>query len=228
MIIISLLRRDTTAEVPSPGLQLDPVVGGFVDAVHHCTYEAENRYAHALALLRQDPDKAARQIETAYRSVDSERIRTRESLLLAAVALAHRSLLPLLSDVARQPVSGTVRHDGGRAAEESMLRMIAVDGLDAIARSGDTDAADALLALVASPDRAVQAAAVVALKYADVHRARYERVRSMLSPDRLYLLDVVRANVRDVPQVVDPHRHLRAEPTTLDARPDLASGRRPQ
>lgn len=107
-----------------------------------------------------------------------------------------------------------------------MLRMIAVDGIDAIARSGDTHAADALLALAASPDRAVQAAAVVALKYAEVHLARYEKVRSVLPPDRSYLLDVVRANVRDVPQIVDPRRHLRSEPTTVDARPDLVSGGR--
>jgi len=160
------------------------------------------------------------------RSVGSEQIRARESLLLAAVALAQRSVLPLLAEVAREPVSGTVRHDGGRAAEESMLRLIAVDGIDAIARSGDTDAAEALLALAASPDRAVQAAAVVALKYADAHRARYEKVRSVLSPDRLYLLDIVRASVHDVPQIADPRRHLRSEPTTVDARPDLASGER--
>jgi hypothetical protein len=142
------------------------------------------------------------------------------------VALAHRSALPLLTEVAREPVSGTVRHDGGRAAEESMLRMMAVDGIDAIARSGDTGAADALLALATSPDRAVQTSAVVALKYAELHRVRYEKLRSVLSPDRLNLLDVVRASVRDIPQIADPCRHLRSEPTTVDARPDLASGAR--
>jgi hypothetical protein len=216
-------RRNTTAEVSSPGIQLDPVVGGFVDAVHHCASEAEQRYVGALARLRQNPDNAARQIESAYRSVGSAQIRARESLLLAAVALAHRSVLPLLSEVARQPVGGTARHDGGRAAAESMLRLIAVDGIDAIARSGDTDAADVLLALATLPDRAVQAAAIVALKYAVAHRTRYEKVRSMLSPDRLYLLDVVRASVHDVPQIADP---LRSEPTTIDARPDPASGER--
>ena len=57
-----------------------------------------------------------RQIETAYRSAGSAQIRVRESLLLAAVALAHRSVLPLLVEVAREPVRGTVRHDGARAA----------------------------------------------------------------------------------------------------------------
>jgi hypothetical protein len=219
-------RRNTTTEASSPGIQLDPVLGGFVDALHHCASEAEERYVSALALLRQNPDKAARLIEAAYRSVDGQQIRVRESLILAAVALANRSVLPLLAEVASEPVSGTTRHDGGRDAEESMLRMMAVDGIDAIARLGDADAADALLALATSSDRGVQALAVVALKYAEIHRDRYEKLRGVLSPDRLHLLDIVRANVRDVPQVADPRRHLRSEPTTVDARPDLASGAR--
>jgi hypothetical protein len=224
---ITLRRRhNTTTEGSLPVIQLDPVVAGFMDAIQHCASEAEERYVGALALLRQNPDNAARQIETAYRSVGSQQTPTRRALLLAAVALAHRSVLPLLAEVAREPVSGVVRHDGGRAAEESMLRMMAVDGIDAIARSGDTDAADALLALAASPDRAVQTSAVVALKYAEAHRGLYEKLRSVLPPDRLYLFDVVRASVGDVPQIADPRRHLRSEPTSVDTRPDPASGSR--
>jgi HEAT repeat protein len=219
-------QRNTTSEVASPGIQLDPILAGFVDAVHTSASETEERYVRALALLRQNPDNAARLIETAYRSAGSQQIRLRESLLLAAQTLGHRSVLPLLVGVAREPVSGTVRHDGGRAAEESILRMMAVDGIEAIARAGDTDAADALLALAASPDRGVQASAVVALKYSEIHRAHYEKLRGALSPDRLYLLDIVRASVRDVPQVTDPRRHLLSEPTTVDTRPDLESGAR--
>lgn len=227
LIVIAMTRkRDITTEAGSLVIQLDPIVGGFVDAVHHCASEAEDCYVNALARLRQDPEHTARQIEIAYRSVGSEQIGVRKSLLLTANALAHRSVLPLLSEVARQPVSGTVRHDGGRAAEESIVKMMAVDGIDAIARSGDTDAADILLALAASPDRGVQTAAVVALKYADIHHAHYEKLQGVLSPDRLYLLDIVRANVRDVHQITDPRRHLHSEPTTVDARPDPASGER--
>jgi hypothetical protein len=219
-------RRNSTSELESPAVQLDAVLGGFVHAIHHCASKQEERYMDALARLRQDPDNAARQVESAYRSAGSVQIRVRESLLLAAVALAHRSVLPLLVEVARAPVGGTVRHDGGRAAAESMLRMLAVDGIDAIARTGNTVAADALVALASSSDRAVQASAVMALKYAEVHGARFEALRRVLPPDRLYLLDVVRARVRDVPQIADPRRHLRAAPMTVDSRPDLVTGAR--
>lgn len=219
-------KRDLTTEAESPGIHLDPVVGGFIDAMHRCASETEDRYVSALAQFREDPDHTARKIEAAYRSVGSEQFGLRRSLVLAANALAHRSVLPLLSEIALQPVSGSVRHDGGRAAEESIVKMMAVDGIEAIARSGDRDAADALLTLASSADRGVQAAAVVALKYADIHRAHYEKLRSVFSQDRLYLLDLIRANVRDVPQIDDPTRHLRSAPTTVDARPDAASSKR--
>jgi hypothetical protein len=219
-------QRNTATEVSSEGIRLEPVLGGFVDAVHHCASEKDERYVSAVAQLRHNPNNTAHQIEAAYRSIGEEQIRARESLLLAATALAHPSVLSLLTQVATEPVRGMVQHGGGRAAEESMLRMMAVDGIEAVARSGDTNAADALLALTASPDRAVQALAVIALKYSDAHRTHYEKVRSMLSPDHLYLLDVVRANIHNVPQIADPRRHLRSEPTTVDTRPDLASGKR--
>ena len=181
----------------SSGVELDSLVGDMVQALHGCASEADERYTRSLARLRADPADAARRIEAAYRSVPGENIGARESLLLAAGRLAHPAILPLLSEAAREPAGGNVRHDNGRAAAESMLRMVAVDGIEAIALGGDTDAAEALLELAASPDRGVQASAVVALKYAEAHQSRYERVRAVLAPERLYLLDVVRIDVRD-------------------------------
>jgi hypothetical protein len=220
-------RRDTATEAaPPPEVALDPTVADFIEAAHTAPSETDKRYVDALERLRRDPEDAARQLENAYRSVDDNQIRVRESLLLAASALRHQAILPLLTDVAREPVRGTARHDGGRALEESVLRLIAVDGIEAIAQIGDAAAADALVTLTASSDRAVQAAAVVALKYSDAHRARFDELRETLPADRRYLLDVVRADVRDVPQIDDPRRHLAAEPTTRDARPDASSGKR--
>jgi hypothetical protein len=220
-------RRSTVVEVPSAeGMELNSSIAEFIQAIQYSSSETEDPYVKALSQLRRYPDNAARQIEAAYRAVPGEKIPARKLLLLSAVALAHKSMLPLLIEVANEPVSGQTWHDGGRAAEESMLRMMAVDGIDAISLTGDTDAADALLSLASSSDRAVQASAVVALKYAPAHSAHYDKLRSVLPPDRLYLLDVVRANVRDIPQIRDPRKHLLSEPTTVDTRPDPVSGER--
>jgi HEAT repeat protein len=220
-------RRDTATEAASPpGTSLDPAVAGFIDAAYTAVSATDESYIAALERLRRDPERAEREIEAAYRSVGDDEIRVRESLLLAAGSLAHPSILPLLVDVAQKPVRGNATHDGGRVFEESVLKLIAVDGIEAIAGTGDADAAEALVTLAASPDRAVQAAAVVALKYSDAHRARYEELRDALPEDRRYLLDVVRANVEEVPQIDDPRRRLRAEPTVADARPDPRSGER--
>jgi HEAT repeat protein len=219
-------RRDTATEAASDGISLVAAVSDFIEAAYSVASETDEQYVAAVGRLRRDPERAVREIETSYRSVGDDQIHMRESLLLAANALAHPSSLPLLVDVAREPVRGTASHDGGPVFEESVLKLIAVDGIEAIARTGDDAAADALVTLAASPDRAVQAAAVVALKYADAHRGRYEELRNTLPEDRQYLFDVVRANVDEVPQIDDPRRHLLAQPTTADARPDPASGER--
>lgn len=219
--------RDTASEVTAPpAVALGPAVAAFAEAAYTVESETDARYVGALEGLRRDPHNAASQIEAAYQSLDPEQIRARESVLLAAAALAHRSILPLLVQVAHEPLRRSISREGSRAEEESVLKLIALQGIEAIARSGDDDAAEALVALAASPDRAVQAEAVVALKYAEGHRQRYEELAKTLPHDRLYLLDLMRADVHDVPQVEDPRRHLVGGSTTVDARPNLASGER--
>ena len=212
-------QQQSTCETPAPSIVLDPVVGEFIAAIHSCTSEADVRYIHAVTALQEDPTRSARQIEAAYTELGERHSQTKESLLRAATATAHAAMLPFLAAVAGRHSVGVARHDGGRAAAESMLRTVAVDGIDAIARTGDTAAADVLLALATSSDRAVQAMAIVALKYADAHSERFASLRDRLPADRLYLLDIVRAGVRDVPQVADPCRHLAGEETTTDLRP---------
>jgi hypothetical protein len=213
-------RRDTARELDFAAIKVDPAIGEFLDAIHICSSEDEDRYLAARARLRADPVAAARYIEAAYQSATVDELTLRQSLLLAAAALEHPAVLPFLGELARRPVTGEIKHDGGRAAEESALRLVAVDGIDAIARTGNTQAADLLVALVASPDRAVQAAAVIALKYSSRHRDRFEEACALLPADRGYLIDVRRADVREVPQIADPRRHLRGAPFTTDTRPD--------
>lgn len=213
-------RRDSARELDFAATKIDPAVGEFLDAIHSCASKDDDRYRAARTRLRADPEAAAHHIEAAYEAASANELTLRQSLLLAAAALEHPAVLPFLGDLARGPVTGEIRHDGGRAAEESALRLVAVDGIEAVAHTGDAQAADLLLTLVASPDRAVQAAAVVALKYSERHRDRFERVRALLPPDKAYLIELRRANVWDVPQVADPRRHLHGEPVTVDTRPD--------
>ncbi len=216
-------RKHTTTELAAQGVTLDPLVGAFVDAFHHCASEVDPPYVKAVATLRERPESSAAKLEKDYRALGREYVDARESVLYAASALAHPAILPLLMEVAQQSGSGSIHHEGGRAAQESILRTVAVDGIDAIARSGDERATNALVALTSSADRAVQASAVVALKYLPTKTA-FERLADKLPQDRRYLLNLVRADVREVPQISDPRRHLRAEPSTVDRRPDLNSG----
>jgi len=213
-------RRDTARELDFAATKIDPAVGEFLDAIHLCSSENDDRYLAARAQLREEPEGAARHIAEAYDAASANELTLRQGLLLAASALHHPAILPFLGELAQGPVTGEISHDGGRAAEESALRLVAVDGIEAVARAGHAPAADLLVTLAASADRAVQAAAVVALKYSEPYRDRFERVRAMLPREKAYLAELQRADVRDVPQVADPRRHLRGDAVTSDTRPD--------
>src|SRR5690606_6281511 len=88
------------------------------------------------------------------------------------------------------------------------------------------EAVDALMALTRSPDRAVQAAAVVALTHNVFGTDRVARLRTSLPEDRRFLLDVRRAQIDDVPQISDPTRHLAGKPQSRDERPAPEAGSR--
>lgn len=214
-------RRETIGEVSGPAFDLPPPLTTYLDAVHSYASESEPGYMAAIAKLRAEPSASARAIMDAYKRTGDEESDVRESLLLAAAALADRAVLPLLIEVARTPVrAGDSVRELSREARISKLRLMAVDGIHAIAAAGDSGAWDALEGLVESPDRAVQAAAVVAFNEADTGGDRLQRIGRILPNDRKFLLDVRRANVRDVPQIPDPTRHLAGPPQTLDRRPD--------
>jgi hypothetical protein len=112
--------------------------------------------------IRTDPAAAAQRIDNAYNATHD--LTVRRALLLEAAALEDAATLRFLGDVANGLLSTDLERNSERAAEGSALRLIAVDGIAALSRNGDLHATSLLRKLVASPDRAVQAAAMVVLK----------------------------------------------------------------
>jgi hypothetical protein len=209
-------RPTTTSGRPWRGIELGPEVLDFVTAFYSAPNEEDPRFTRALTNLRTGAAGSAQQIAQSYDKLDQAYLGQRRSLLYAARYLGDEAALPFLIRVAMQERQGESAHEGGRLAEESMLRSIAVEGIEQIAMHGSREAFDALLPFVRSTDRLVQATAVVALKYLN---CPIERLRSLVSEDRSYLLEIARIDIRDVPQIKDPRRHLRAEWTGATVRP---------
>lgn len=222
---VALRARPTTTEgSPWRESQLSPAINNFLAAFHTAQSETDAHFLEALGQLRSDATNHSQQISLAFGQLDALQFGARRSLLYTARYLAHASSLPFLVEIAKQKPGGELSHEGNRMAEESMLRSIAVDGIEQIARQENSQAVEALMTLCNSSDRLVQASSVVALKYLNVP---LDRLRSAVPRDRLYLLDLVRVDIRDVPQIMDPRQHLRAEVAAGTGRPNPESKAEP-
>jgi hypothetical protein len=174
--------------------------------------------------LRQDPTRSAGLIAEALRTAGDLPGEHHHGLVLAAAAIAHSAVLPLLVKIADRPIRQT--DSWGLREADSTLRLTAVDGIEAIA-DDEREAVDALMALTRSPDRAVQAAAVDALTRSAFGADRVARLRTSLPEDRRFLLEVRRAQIEDVPQISNPTRHLAGTPRSRDERPAPDASSRP-
>ncbi|HEX6150109.1 hypothetical protein [Nocardioides sp.] len=216
-------RPSTVTELPVSASSVDPILAPFIECLHVCESEEDERYVVALTRLRERPEEVSAAIRTAYPGADESAFDFRRSLLLTANRLEHPTILPFLAAVAGTSAQSRGAHEGGQSAAASDLRLTALDGIEAMAVGGVESAADALLDLVTSNDRAVQAGAVVALTHAEGFSDRLARVRELLPENRQYLLDVRRVDVRDASQIADPTGTLSGILTT-DNRPDPNTG----
>lgn len=186
-------------------------MGSFVLAVNRCQSEQEREYAAAVEALRADPSSA----ETIERLYGNAPTGIKPSLLLAAAQVGPAARA-FLAAVASSPIGESRGAD--EAAERSRLRLTALDGLEILARAGDEQAWRDIERLASSADLGVQAGAVAALKFGGRDEA-LTRLRRQLPVNRFYLFDIRRPNVRDVPQIADPRRHLAGREVSSGERP---------
>ena len=149
---------------------------------------------------------------------------TRSALIFAAGELAHPAALPLLVDLANEPIppeSNPPAHGLGTAAHEIILRTTAVDAIGRLARDGRDDARTALLDLVGNPLFSIKRAAVQAILSTRPTAALRRQLRAMLAPDLQFLLKLKRVSPADVEQP-DPRRVLRADTREVLPPPDPA------
>lgn len=219
LVIIGRLRHSPGSLGAGPAREVREIggsVGSFVAAANRCEREDEPAYAAAVDALSNDPSASA-MIEQSYRDASPGL----KPVLLLAAAAAGSGARRFLSETASTPIGEMSSVDA--AVEESRLRLTAVDGLERLGRAGDIEAWQDLERLASSADRAVQMGAVAALKFGGQDEA-VARLRRLLPADRRFLFDITRPDVRDVPHVVDPRRHLAGREMSTGTRPPLNGG----
>lgn len=209
-------RASEVEETGSETVPMSEQLAEFVRAVNTVESTDDPMYVRAVDDLRRDPAARVEELEQVSRWLGDSGHGIRQCLLMAAGALTSPESVPFLRQAALQtddrerptgakdPACETL----GAVAADEALRVQAVEGLETLAREGVPGAIEALVDMVEAPTLTVRAVSVVALNDLDGASEARDRAVARLTPAFRYLADLHRVDVRDVPQVTDPRRHL--------------------
>lgn len=175
--------------------------------------DAEDVHDQAVDSLRRDPEETMVAITAEYGRCPAGDYAQRQALVRAASVVDHNSSLPFLASVALSEVPqerSPQPHSFSTVAEETIIRMTAVDGISRRAQEGDEDAADLLMNCVESPSFSIRRAAVTGLMSTPYGDERRGEIEALVPPDQRFILDLRNVPVTEAEQVRDPTRHLRA------------------
>lgn len=190
------------------------LLSNFLDVMNGEGDDAQEAYDAALNDLRERAGDVIMEIARAAGHCAEENYPLRWALVHVAAELRHPDALPFLRNVVLTPIPeerSPDPHSFSTAAEETIIRTTAVEGVEYLAGEGFEPATETLFQFLEVPSLSVRRAAVQGILATDEGSERRERIAELLPQDQRFLLDIKRVNVSDVPQVEDPQRHLREE-----------------
>jgi hypothetical protein len=188
--------------------------------------DATFRYDRAVESLRHDPEEMMVAISAAYGHCPAGDYPQRHALVSAASVMAHESALPFLASVALSEIPAEAAsdpHSFSTVAEETIIRMSAVDGIAHHASRGVGHAIELLLRCVESPTFSIRRAAVTGLMATPDGQRLRPRMKALVPKDQQFIFDLKKVSVQEAIQVKDPTRHLtRAYEESGDQKPRIA------
>lgn len=172
---------------------------------------AQQSYHTALADLRKHAPDVVVEIARAERACASQDYPTRWMLIYAASQLDNGAALSFLCTVAASPIPperSKDPHSWSTVAEETILRTTAIDGVARLARRKNPKALASLFEFLTQPSFSVKRAAAQGILAAPNGRKLSSRIANLLPSDQRFILDMKHVDVREVPQVKDPRKHL--------------------
>lgn len=204
----------TTLSEPEPTPSYGPsrLLHDFRFAMNAIGDDAQSCYNHALGALRNDAEQVVPEIDRALQSTPQQDFSSRWALVYTAVKMKHSTTLHFLRNLVLAPLPMKVPADGhsrSLLAEETMLRATAVEGIEHLAVSGNEDALQTLFLAIGQASRSIRIAAVQGILATPGGERLRDRVAAMLPEEHLFMLDINRMDVRDVPQIDDPRQFLK-------------------
>lgn len=183
-----------------------------LQAMYSLGDQAEEEYQMILKEAREAPEELLVEIAQASAGCHEQDYPLRMALVQVAAELRHPATLPYLANTSKTPIADEQSrdpHSFSTVAEETIIRTAAIDGVAELAKDGDERAQRLLMDCVRLPSFSIRRAAIMgllALRDADHYR---EEIKSLLPADQHFILEMRKVDVKDVPQVKDPTRHLR-------------------
>jgi hypothetical protein len=220
------LEVDATDAIASFGVSRSPAGQRVADYL--ATMDSDREPARKLAELRLNGNESVAELVKSYRSIALTRRIDRWKVVHTLGQLRTEHAIETLKSVAFEPVQAPVqqvqRADGHGAevdpafGQEMMIRARAVEGIEILAREGNSGAEAALLRVVSASALSARRAAVQAYLRLGKDKARRRReVTELLGPEDHWMLEL-----RDVPTTyfnVPRPDALRSRPTE-SANPD--------
>ncbi len=195
---------------PYPSGRGAVLLRNFIRAMNLVGDDAEGEYSRALKALRREASGVMVAIAEAFGASSSRDYPLRWSIVYAATKMGHNAALPFLREVLLTPIPperSPNPHSFSTVGQETVLRTTAVDGLRDLAAKGRAQALETLFEALSIPSISVRRAAVQALLGID--KKLRKRIAECLPKEAHYLMEIERRDVRDVPQVKNPRRHVR-------------------
>lgn len=173
--------------------------------------DAKDLYDRAVENLKRDPEEMMVAIIAAYGRCPAADYPQRHALVCAASVMGHGGALPFLASVALSEIpaeASTDPHSFSTVAEETIIRMSAVDGIAHHAYHGDKHAIELLLRCIESRSFSIRRAAVTGLMATPAGKHLRPQMEALIPKDQHFVFDLRKVHVSEAIQIKDPTRHL--------------------
>lgn len=173
--------------------------------------DASDVHDRAVEKLKQYPEETTVAITAAYGHSPAGDYAQRQALVRAAGVIDYSGILPFLASVALSEIPderSAEPHSFSTVAEETIIRIIAVEGIAGLAQAGNEGAAEVLMKCVESRSFSVRRTAVTGLMSTPYGKERRSDIEAMVPLDQRFIFKLKKVSVTEAIQVRDPTRHL--------------------
>jgi hypothetical protein len=191
--------------------QAASLLNQFLQNIYNVGEDAQEIYEELLKKLQGQAESVIVEIVRAEGASDQDDYPFRWALVHTAAELKHPATLHFLKNLVLTPIPSERSedpHSFSTVAEETIIRTTAVEGIEYLAKKGNSKANSALLEFLKIPSLSIRRAAVQAILATTAKKDIRKRLVALLPKEQHYLLDIKRIDVRKAPQIEEPERHL--------------------